>query len=168
MEFLHSTNKSGAPCQKHQNIVLPSASIRAASVPLYFSRDRMKNFTINLSCLIYSRVCILLCNDFVYFQMGPGRGSPVNFFREFYGYALLCSRLEQINKEMILGIETPLIYHTLAVRITCGVWRTGLLKWSSKNIQHESGMFYVLQIEPNQLMVIRGMLFLEVVKFYRC
>lgn len=70
-----------------------------------FQAHRMKNFTINLSCLIYSRKCILLCNDFVYFEMGAGRGSPVNFFKEFYGYAVLCSRLEQINKEMILGIE---------------------------------------------------------------
>lgn len=102
----------------------------------------------------------MLCNDFVYFQMGAGRGSPVNFFKEFYGYALFCSRLEQINKEMILGIENgSLIYHTLYV------WRTGFLNEYSKNTQHESGMFYVLQIEPNQLMVIRGKLFLEVVNF---
>lgn len=83
---------------------------------------------------------------------------------EFYGYALFCSRLEQINKEMILGIEQLAdIPHAVCV---C-VWQTGLLNEYSKNTQHESGVFYILQIEPNQFMVIRGKLFLEVVKILK-
>lgn len=106
-------------------------------------------------------MCILLCNDFVYFEMGAGRGSPVNFFKEFYGYALLCSRLEQINKEMILGIERLAdIPHAV-----CLLWDFQSEHTASKNkTQHESGLFNVLQIEPNQLMVTRRKLFSEVVK----
>lgn len=67
-------------------------------------------------------VCILLCKDFVYFEMRAGRGSPVNFFKEFYGYALCwCSRaVVQINKEMILGIE-QLADIPHAVRLLCSI-----------------------------------------------